>query len=91
LWFVISLLGLNALDYASAVAWLTRPLNALGVALLVLVASLHSQLGVQVVLEDYVHDSRTQRAAIALAAVVHVALAAAGVLAVIRIAGGGGS
>ncbi|HEY4647110.1 MAG TPA: hypothetical protein VIH25_12640, partial [Steroidobacteraceae bacterium] len=66
-----------------------RPLNALVVALFVLVSSLHSQLGLQVVIEDYVHDPRVQRTAVRLAGFAHVVIAAAGVLAVIRVAGGG--
>jgi succinate dehydrogenase / fumarate reductase membrane anchor subunit len=90
LWFVCSLLGVEVLDHARATAWLTRPINAFGSALFVLAALLHSQLGIQVVIEDYVHDLRMQRAAIVLAAAVHVLVAAAGVLALIRIAGGGG-
>lgn len=54
LWFVLSLIGH---DYATAVAAVHKPWNA---ALLVgfLVAMFwHAQLGLQVVLEDYVHNS----------------------------------
>jgi succinate dehydrogenase / fumarate reductase membrane anchor subunit len=90
LWFVISLLNLNGLDYDRVADWLMRSVNAFGTALFVLVAILHSQLGLQVVIEDYVHDARAQRAVILLAAAAHVLVAAAGVLAVIRIAGGSG-
>jgi len=89
LWFVFSLSTLDVLDYGSVSDWLARPLNALVVALFVLVSSLHSQLGLQVVIEDYVHDPRVQRTAVRLAGFAHVVIAAAGVLAVIRVAGGG--
>ena len=91
LWFVISLLTLKVLDHAAVSSWLSAPLNALGVALLVLTLSLHSQLGVQVVIEDYVHDERWQRRGILLLALVHVLIAAGGVLAVIRVAAGSGT
>ena len=54
--FVVSLLALPALDYATLVAWLRQGGIALGLVLFVLVAARHSQLGVRVVIEDYVHD-----------------------------------
>lgn len=91
LWFVISLLTLDVIDHAGVSAWLDAPLNALGVALFVLALSLHSQLGVQVVIEDYVHDARWQRRGVLLMALVHVLIAASGVLAVLRVAAGGGA
>ena len=91
LWFVFSLMALDVTDYSSVSEWLTHPLNALGIALFVLALSLHSQLGVQVVIEDYVHDTRWQRGGVLMSAFVHVLIAAIGVLAVIRIAAGGGA
>ncbi len=52
------LFGLNGIDQmsaASAAAWLAQPLNA-GITLLFsLAASYHAALGIQVVVEDYVH------------------------------------
>jgi succinate dehydrogenase / fumarate reductase membrane anchor subunit len=55
LWFVISLIGLAHADYATVKGWLSRPFNASMFVLTVLMVVYHAQLGVQMVVEDYVH------------------------------------
>ena len=55
LWLVISLALLGNLTYESAVAWVQSPFVAVGLSLLVVVMFYHVQLGVQVIIEDYVH------------------------------------
>jgi succinate dehydrogenase / fumarate reductase, membrane anchor subunit len=52
LWFVVSLLTLRALDYATVRAWLSIPLSSLLAVLLVVVSAYHSYLGTTVVVED---------------------------------------
>lgn len=52
-WFVVSLVRLPALDYATVVAWLQQPLTAIPMLLLIASVFYHFRLGVQVVLEDY--------------------------------------
>jgi len=56
--------------------------------LFVLTASWHSRLGVQVVLEDYVHDEGLKTVSLVLSGFAHAVLAAFGVFAVLRIAFG---
>jgi succinate dehydrogenase / fumarate reductase membrane anchor subunit len=55
LWFVVSAVGLSGADHAAVAAWLGRPLNATLMLLLVLSMFWHAKLGLQVVIEDYVH------------------------------------
>ena len=55
LWFIISLLRLPSLDYAVVQSWLSAPLPAVLMTLLVVNVCWHFRLGLQVVLEDYVH------------------------------------
>ena len=55
LWLIISLALLGNLSYESAVAWVQSPFVAVGLSLLVVVMFYHVQLGVQVIIEDYVH------------------------------------
>jgi succinate dehydrogenase / fumarate reductase membrane anchor subunit len=85
-WFVISVLALPSFDHATVVNWMSGTVTAFAMVLFVLVAVWHSQLGIRVVIEDYVHDEGMKTVALALSTFVHFALAAAGVLAVLRIA-----
>jgi succinate dehydrogenase / fumarate reductase, membrane anchor subunit len=84
--FVVSLLTLPALDYLTLIAWLRQTWTALGLILFVLVAARHSQLGVRVVIEDYVHSDGLKTVALVLLDFTHVLIAAAAVLAVLKIA-----
>lgn len=53
-WFLIALLMLGDLSYVSVVAWVAAPLNAALLTLLIITVTYHAQLGMQVVVEDYV-------------------------------------
>jgi succinate dehydrogenase / fumarate reductase membrane anchor subunit len=55
LWFVTSLIGLKGADYATFQAWMARPFNASLMILTLLMVVYHAQLGIQMVVEDYVH------------------------------------
>lgn len=55
LWFVASLAGVAGADYATAAAWLKVPRNSILLLALLLATFYHAQLGLQVVIEDYVH------------------------------------
>jgi succinate dehydrogenase / fumarate reductase, membrane anchor subunit len=88
IWFLVSLLTLPAYDHATVIAWLGQSSTALLLVLLLVVAAWHSQLGVRVVIEDYVHDAGSKTLLLVLVAFTHVLLAAGAVLAVLRIAFG---
>ena len=86
IWFLILVLSLIGADHTAASAAVAKPWNAI---LLVgfLIASLwHAQLGMQVVLEDYVHNSLLALAAQTLVRFVAVLGAIVSVFAVARIA-----
>jgi succinate dehydrogenase / fumarate reductase, membrane anchor subunit len=84
--FVVSLLTLQSLDYAPLIAWMRQSGTALGLILLVLVAARHSQLGVRVVIEDYVHTAGRKALALVLSDCTHVLIGAAAVFAVLKVA-----
>ena len=88
LWFIAALLNLGQLDYASMRAWLDRPLNAALAVLLVVTAVYHSQLGVQVVLEDYVAHNGAKVVSLIANQFAHLALGTVAVFAVLRVAFG---
>jgi len=85
LWFAGALAGMRGFDYASARALLGDPVNAVLMALLVATALYHSMLGVQVVIEDYVHQGAAKVAALVAVKFVHVLAGALGVFAVLRV------
>ena len=88
-WFAVSLLALPSFDHATVAAWMRQSPTALLLILLVLVAAWHSRLGLQVVVEDYVPGPGGRTVTLVLINFVHVLLAAAGVLAVLRVVLGG--
>lgn len=87
-WFVVSLLTLPSFSYLTLSSWMSQSWTALLLILLVLVATWHSQLGVRVVVEDYVHEAGTRTLTLVLVGFTHVLLAVAGVFAVLRVAFG---
>ena len=86
IWFLVSLLRLPELAYASVHAWVARPLTATLLCLLVVALFWHSRLGVHEVIEDYVRPPRLHTAALFLSTVLHVLAGLAALLAVLRIA-----
>jgi succinate dehydrogenase / fumarate reductase, membrane anchor subunit len=85
LWFVLSLARLPALDYSSVTLWLRQPVAAVPMLLLIVAVFWHFRLGVQVMLEDYVHGAARVLAMLALNFYV-LAGAAAAIFAVLKIA-----
>jgi succinate dehydrogenase / fumarate reductase membrane anchor subunit len=84
-WLLVSLACLPDLSWATLHAWISGLGHTMLLVLLLLAACWHSQLGVQVVIEDYVRGA-ARMAALLVSAFLHVLLAAAGVLAVLRVA-----
>jgi succinate dehydrogenase / fumarate reductase, membrane anchor subunit len=87
-WLLVSLLTLPGLDFVTLVSWMAGTWTASLLTLLVLIASWHSSLGIQVILEDYVHEEGLKTISLVLSGFIHVILAAVGVFAVLRIAFG---
>ena len=56
LWFIISIASLNSASYAETVNWLSIPLVSIFMILLISSTLYHALLGVQVVVEDYIHQ-----------------------------------
>jgi succinate dehydrogenase / fumarate reductase membrane anchor subunit len=83
-WFVISLLGSPLQSYDAMRGWLGQPWVAVMTTLLVLTLAWHSKLGVQVVVEDYVHGKGAKTTLLLLSTFIHVAAAIAGVFAILR-------
>ena len=88
-WFIISVLLLPDLNYTTAREWLSAPLPATAMALLIISTFWHARLGLQVVIEDYVHEDGTKFGVIALLNLAIIAGAAFALFCVVRLALGG--
>jgi succinate dehydrogenase / fumarate reductase membrane anchor subunit len=86
LWFVAALIALTGADHARLVAWLHAPFPAMVTLLLLIAVFYHMSLGIQVVIEDYVHSEWIKISALVLNKLAAFALAGAGIFAVLRIA-----
>ncbi len=86
LWLLVSLIGLPLGDYAAVSDWVGRGWNPALLVLLIGLAAWHSTLGVQVVIEDYVHTHATKTLLLLVSAGAHLLVGAGAVLAVLRIA-----
>ncbi|HEV7490009.1 MAG TPA: succinate dehydrogenase, hydrophobic membrane anchor protein [Rhodanobacteraceae bacterium] len=86
IWFVWIVLSMLHMDYATARSFVAQPFNA--VLMLAFVGALfwHAQLGLQVVIEDYVHTGGVELALQIAVKFLCFLGAAACVLAVIRVA-----
>ena len=89
LWFAASLLTLDSFAYEIVRNWATRPINGVLLLSLTLALAWHSSLGVQVVIEDYVHGPFLKIASLIANKLLHVFLAIAGAYAIVNLALGG--
>jgi len=55
IWFVVSVLSLIGADRADVLAFFASPVNAVAMAVFIIAGLAHMALGLQVVIEDYVH------------------------------------
>ena len=85
-WLIWQLLSLPDASYATVTGWIAHSWNAVLLSFTILLASWHAWLGVQMVLEDYVHSFLSKTALLLLSAFVLALVAASGIYAVLRIA-----
>lgn len=85
LWFTASIIAHTGSDYVTFVGWLRTPLATILMILLLMALFHHIALGLQVVIEDYIH-SEAKFAAVIAVRLSCFALATAGVIATLRIA-----
>jgi succinate dehydrogenase / fumarate reductase membrane anchor subunit len=88
-WFGVSLLMLPTFNYAAVREWLALPVPATALALFVLVNIWHGRLGIQVVVEDYVHEEGAKFGSLLALNLISFAAAAFGLFCVVRLALGG--
>ncbi|MBU0656620.1 MAG: succinate dehydrogenase, hydrophobic membrane anchor protein [Gammaproteobacteria bacterium] len=85
LWVVFSVASLAGEDYASVAAWFARPLTGVILSLFVFVATYHASLGLQVVIEDYVHHQPARIAALITVKFLLILLGTLSIVSILRL------
>ena len=86
IWLIVSLLRLPALDHRGVTEWLKDPLAAVPMLLLIAATFWHLKMGLQVIVEDYVHDEGNKFLSLLLLNFAAVGAAAFAIFAVLKIA-----
>ncbi|OUD12425.1 succinate dehydrogenase, hydrophobic membrane anchor protein [Thioflexithrix psekupsensis] len=84
-WFVFSLVTIAGADYNTVVAWVKTPINAILLIALLMAMFHHAQLGMRVVIEDYVSNEFYKVVLVTLAKSLSYIFGIATVLAVVRV------
>ena len=85
-WFLYSIMRLDNFAHSAILDWVGKPFNSVMLLLLGVTLAWHSALGVQVVLEDYVHGPFIKVVSLLANRFAHVFLAIAAVVAILQIA-----
>jgi succinate dehydrogenase / fumarate reductase membrane anchor subunit len=88
LWCVVMFATLDSYGHADVVAFVAVPRNGILLSLLCVTLAYHSALGVQVVIEDYVHATGLIRASLIVSRIAHLVVALVAVYAVFEIGTG---
>ena len=88
LWFVIAIIRLAGADIETVRDWIGSPLPAILLVLFLLAIFWHASLGLQVVIEDYVHTELAKLGLLVVVRLACFALAVAGIFAVLCMAVG---
>jgi succinate dehydrogenase / fumarate reductase membrane anchor subunit len=86
LWFVIAVVGLVGADRAAMIAWMHNPMAAVLMILLIAASFYHAALGLQVVIEDYVHGEAAKLITLMVMRLLCLLFVLRGVLAVLKLA-----
>ena len=90
LFLLISLVTLPNLTHATVTGWIAEPVPAFMMALLVITTFWHARLGLQVLIEDYVHEAGSKFGALMLLNLLTFAGAGFGLFCIARLAFGAG-
>lgn len=89
LWFLISAIHLVGADLATFKAWVGAYYNPVLLGLLIVTGFYHGVLGLQVIVEDYVHGEVAKTVTLVVIKFVSVLLGASALFAILRLTFGG--
>jgi succinate dehydrogenase / fumarate reductase membrane anchor subunit len=85
LWLIFSLVSITSLGYVAVTLWMRKPINAVLLLIFILALFHHTQLGLQVVIEDYVESEGQKLACIILVKFLALFAGLASILAVLTV------
>jgi succinate dehydrogenase, hydrophobic membrane anchor protein len=85
LWFIFALISMTGMDHAAVSAWIRSPLVSILLILFILALFYHAQLGMQVVIEDYIDNEALKITSIILLDFVMLFAGMASILATIKV------
>jgi succinate dehydrogenase / fumarate reductase membrane anchor subunit len=85
LWFIYSVLQMPGFEYYEALEFIDTPFNSLMLIFLIFIMAYHSNLGIQVVVEDYVHAHKLKLVSLIISCLSHILLVGAAIFAIIKI------
>ena len=88
-WFALSIASLAMAGQAEVLAWMKSPLSATLMLSFIMAGFWHMKLGLQVVIEDYVHTESTKITCLILNNLIAIFLALAAFLSVLKMLLGG--
>ena len=86
LWFAFTMLGLAGTNEVTMVQYIARPWNALLMAAFAVISAYHMSLGLQVVIDDYVHTPGMKIILLILVRAFTIAILSTSLFALIKIA-----
>jgi succinate dehydrogenase / fumarate reductase, membrane anchor subunit len=86
LWFVSAVIGLVGADLETVQNWVSLPLPAILLILLLIATFYHTFLGLQVVIEDYVHAEFAKLGLLVILRLLCFGFAVAGIFAMLSVA-----
>lgn len=89
IWLMVSFILLPDMSYGTVSAYLSGAIPATAMVLLIISTFWHARLGLQVLVEDYIHTTGNKFAVIALLNLASVGGGAFGIFCIVRLALGG--
>ena len=86
LWLIFAFAGLGDFGYVTVTTWVRSPINSVLLMLVVVTTSYHSQLGLRVIIEDYIDVEGLKFTSLILSIFLHIALTVVGVYSIAKVA-----
>jgi succinate dehydrogenase / fumarate reductase membrane anchor subunit len=84
-WFAYAMATMPGFGYVESLVFIGAPVNGILLLLLSVTIAYHSYLGVQVVIEDYVHGHGLKLTSLIVSRFIHTLLAVAAIYAILKI------